>query len=686
VDDSDLKNLRESGLTDDTILANGLYTSHHRYWPGLVFPYLRVEGGLSGFDRRRLHEPQPDADGHMMRYKQAKGTQPHAYFPRGSITKLFDGQCESDTLGGPCPVFITEGEKKALALAQLGLAAIGLGGVWCGCTKQPYKLIADLRVVPWKDVIVYIIFDADPKLSTQRSVAAAAWRLARALKEAGAAEVYNVRLPLGEGGTKMGVDDFLVRHGAAAFHDLVEKAEPVRPVSEAGDVIKGVTLNESIPPVLGEAAKYGWIGDFLRAVAPYTEATDPAVLAHLLPTIGTLIGPHVYTWAGGKQYCRINTALVGPPCIGRKGTGVVAVDEVMGLAAAEFWKTQRLGSGLSSGEGLIKWVEDPKGKKKKADEEGEDEDGEDKVKDKRWYIVETEFPRVLACINRESNVLAQVICQAWDGCNLQTMTVDPRTATGVHISITFHTTPDDLRARLPILQMNDGLGSRIDWFASESDKELPEDEPIPREVLQPFVERLQALRNVHTELTKCGNLLVRRDAEAQALWKTVYGSRLRLDRPGLLGKMVARAAPTVLRIALIYAVADCPIKRTLEDSLPYLDTQDLKIRLPHLQAALAVWAYCEESARQLFRGVAATPPTKEKTLEDKVVELLASEAHTKTELNTHVTPDQRRHLGEALKNLVGEGRIKATRIANHLGRPGYRYSLVYNPPPNGKKH
>jgi len=48
-------------------------------------------------------------------------------------------------------VFITEGEKKALALSQLGLAAVGIGGIWCGCKKGTAELIDDLAAIYWTD-------------------------------------------------------------------------------------------------------------------------------------------------------------------------------------------------------------------------------------------------------------------------------------------------------------------------------------------------------------------------------------------------------------------------------------------------------------------------------------------------------------------------------------------------------
>ena len=84
---------------------------------------------------------------------------PCAYFPVESLPKLCDGTS---------PIIMTEGEKKALALAQLGLAAIGIGGIWCGCKKQSDELIDDLEAIDWTNRVAHIVFDYDAKPETRR--------------------------------------------------------------------------------------------------------------------------------------------------------------------------------------------------------------------------------------------------------------------------------------------------------------------------------------------------------------------------------------------------------------------------------------------------------------------------------------------------------------------------------------
>jgi hypothetical protein len=69
-------------------------------------------------------------------------------------------------------------------------------------------------------------------------------------------------------------------------------------------------------------------------------------------------------------------------------------------------------------------------------------------------------------------------------------------------------------------------------------------------------------------------------------------------RPDLYGAATSRAEAQVLRLSAIYAVLDC----------------SSTIRLPHLQAALAVWDYCSASA-SLFFGTSTGDHTADRILE-----------------------------------------------------------------------
>lgn len=90
---------------------------------------------------------------------------------------------------------------------------------------------------------------------------------------------------------------------------------------------------------------------------------------------------------------------------------------------------------------------------------------------------------------------------------------------------------------------------------------------------------------------------ITRNEAAEADWEKVYGL-LSEEKPGLLGAMLARAEAQVLRLSVIYALLD----------------KSARILPKHLQAALAVWEYCEKSAVYIF-GERLGDPTADRILD-----------------------------------------------------------------------
>ncbi len=215
-----LADLRKSGLSDATITQAGLYTARPhdlarlcgRQVPngtsGLVIPYA------TDFQRVKFFPPITSRDGKQIKYGQPPGSGVRAYVPRGALRLLDDAEV---------PLFIAEGEKKALKLMQEGFPAVGLGGIWNFRTRDlpPDRLIADLELIAWKGRIVRLVPDSDAWEKDQ--VLYAIYVLARLL-EARGATVLIVKLPTLEGHDKTGSDDFLVAKGIQAFRRLVDRA------------------------------------------------------------------------------------------------------------------------------------------------------------------------------------------------------------------------------------------------------------------------------------------------------------------------------------------------------------------------------------------------------------------------------------------------------------------------------
>ncbi len=273
-----LEDLRGSGLSNETIAEHYFYSETdagkirrilnwnwngslefaRRLGPCLVIPYLSLDGTVSNLcrikpDRPRERtkkttakstkslKPQPTKElepQKKTKYEQPVGVSVQPYFTRSAIHAIRAARS---------PLLITEGEKKALAASQAGRPCIGLSGVSAfsrarkkedGKSVGDRQLIEALAAIDWQDRPVGILFDSDPLINpnVRREVAV----LAKLLHEKGA-KVFFPELPTGPIGDdglpgKMGIDDFIVQNGEAAFRLLVDQAfNPVNKVREIAD-------------------------------------------------------------------------------------------------------------------------------------------------------------------------------------------------------------------------------------------------------------------------------------------------------------------------------------------------------------------------------------------------------------------------------------------------------------------
>jgi len=164
-----LDNLRTSGLSDKTIKAAGIYSVDEcqslvnwpiKLGPGIVFPYPDQNGYC-----RVKPDKSPTVKNKLAKYLTPVDGPVHAYFP-------------PDFSEAASHIFITEGEKKALAALQAGLNCFALGGVWCFKDKE-CELLPELIAFDWNDKKVSIIFDSDAE--TKKNVKKAEGRLKKLL-------------------------------------------------------------------------------------------------------------------------------------------------------------------------------------------------------------------------------------------------------------------------------------------------------------------------------------------------------------------------------------------------------------------------------------------------------------------------------------------------------------------------
>ncbi len=323
----------------------------------------------------------------------------------------------------------------------------------------------------------------------------------------------------------------------------------------------------------------GIVGEIVTAFRRSTEAAAEPIAAQFMVAFGNAAGrgPTIYS---GETPHRMNQNLliVGRTAKARKGDGKNVAVRVLERADPE-WAMRCNASGLSSGEGLIFHVRDAM---EKADKKGVKTVVDEGVHDKRLLVVETEFSSTLKMFKREGNTLSAVLRDAWDGKTvLRTMTKNaPTQATNAHISIIGHTTPADLHEHLAEVDVANGLANRFLIVLTERAQLLPVLERVPEHVLDRLGERvryaLEAARTV-AEL--------RLDADAEDEWRAIY-PKLSGEIPGLVGAVLGRAEPHVLRLAGLYAL---------------LDGEEV-IRTEHLDSGLAFWDVVDESARMIFAG------------------------------------------------------------------------------------
>jgi hypothetical protein len=338
-------------------------------------------------------------------------------------------------------------------------------------------------------------------------------------------------------------------------------------------------------PVLDPAALYGLPGDIVKAIDPHTEGDPVAILINLIGMFGSAVGRSPHVQVGATRH-GTNTffALVGKTSRSRKGT---AHDESLRLVArADIGWRDRVVGGLSSGEGLIHAVRDPSYKIVKGESVMDDAG----VEDKRLCVVEPEFASVLKVGRRDGNTVTEILRRAWDGNDLRTLTRNsPLVATNPHITLIGHITEDELRRTLDDTSQTNGYFNRFAAACVQRSKELPEGGSLPEADIAILATRLQAAIDAARKRS-----LIVRDPDARAMWKRVY-PELTKDRPGMLGAITARAEAHALRFSLLYALLDCAPA----------------IQCAHLEAALALWEYCEDSVRYIF-GDATGDPTSDR--------------------------------------------------------------------------
>jgi hypothetical protein len=422
--------------------------------------------------------------------------------------------------------------------------------------------------------------------------------------------------------------------------------------------VKDLPLPEPAPwpdPPTAEAF-YGLAGRIVRTIEPASEADSAALLVQILIAFGNVVGRSAhFIVEADRHHGNEFVVLVGRTSKARKGTSWSRVEQMF-RETEELWATDRVQSGLSSGEGLIWAVRDPILKRERVKERGEpvryeEVEADPGVADKRLLVFEPEFANVLKQTERQGNTLSAIIRNAWDGRDLRTLTKNsPARATGAHVSLIGHITGEELRRYLTQTETANGFGNRHLWLCADRSKKLPEGgnlDPVAWATLRNELAETLAFARSAGKVT--------RDDEAREIWREVYGP-LSDGRPGLAGALLGRAEAHVMRMAMLYALLD----------------RTCVIGAPHLLAALALWDYAERSVLYVFGDSLGDP------VADDLLRLLRScpNGLTRNEImdyfRRNVSSDR---IGRALGALL-QHRLARLERQETGGRPAERWFAV----------
>ncbi|WP_077997844.1 DUF3854 domain-containing protein [Dehalococcoides mccartyi] len=204
-----------SGINTDVIRERGYrsllgkaeleklgFTPAQQRSPGILIPLWSVDGKEAGYQFRPDH-PRTNNRGKPVKYES----------PAGSSNRIdCPPRCQKMIANPQVPLWITEGSKKADALASREACAISVTGVWGFKGKNQFggiTFLTDWDYVALKGRTVYLAFDSD--IVTKEPVRKALEYIGEHLRRKGAT-VHIIQLPQLEGQSKTGIDDYLLRY------------------------------------------------------------------------------------------------------------------------------------------------------------------------------------------------------------------------------------------------------------------------------------------------------------------------------------------------------------------------------------------------------------------------------------------------------------------------------------------
>jgi hypothetical protein len=330
--------------------------------------------------------------------------------------------------------------------------------------------------------------------------------------------------------------------------------------------------NLGLPPRAVKAADpcafYGLAGDFVNLVSSESEADPHALLLEFLVIFGAMVGRRSYYLTGAtRHFPNEFLVIVGDTAKSRRGSTTDTVLDIFKDIDEPFMDAHIFRS-LASAPGLIYRIRDPE------------------IVDKRLIVLETEFASILG-----SSEISLLLRNCFDAIPLQRGVKQPYGCREPHVCVIGNVTVSELQGKLTKNDRTNGFGNRFLWaWVTREHFEPFGGDPLDETKRKALIDRIKdALKFAQPE--KPQRITFTPDIEVRAKWQAQYEGPWAVAAPGVFGAMTSREEAHVARLATIYALLDCsPL-----------------IQAPHLDAALALWQYCRDSAAYLFADMLGDP-------------------------------------------------------------------------------
>lgn len=283
----------ESGISEEVIRARGYRTvtdpreladlgfaPSQQLTPGLLLPGHAPDGS-NGFCMFRPDYPRPARKSGGLLGKVVKYE-----FPSGMAMRLDCPPVCREKIADPSVVlWVTEGQKKADALASRGSCALAMLAVWNFKGRNArggVVFLADFDYVALNGRTVLIVFDSD--VMFKPSVRQALDRITAHLQRRGA-HVSPVYLPGGRD-CKVGVDDYLLSHTVEDLEALIDAPRPQpQPAPPTFELLESPPLAIRRPLSLVEDRAYAAIWPHVRVTIRESVDRSGQIIRHDPPIV-----------------------------------------------------------------------------------------------------------------------------------------------------------------------------------------------------------------------------------------------------------------------------------------------------------------------------------------------------------------------------------------------------------------